>query len=89
MNPTSAARRIRVIVALSALALPTLAACSEEPRALGPADGHDLSPADTGRVAVGDLAPDFTLLSRTGERVTLSDLYHDRDIILVFYRGRW
>lgn len=55
---------------------------------LGPADGHDLAPVDTGRVSVGDAAPDFTLESRTGEAVTLSEL-RGRRIVLVFYRGHW
>ena len=55
---------------------------------LGPADGFDLTPLDTGRVSVGDVAPDFTLESRTGERTTLSDL-RGRRIVLVFYRGHW
>lgn len=58
------------------------------PAPLGPADGHDLAPVDTGRVAVGDVAPDFTLESRTGERVTLSEL-RGRRVLLVFYRGHW
>ena len=55
---------------------------------LGPADGFDLAPVDTGRVSIGDVAPDFTLESRTGERTTLSDLRGKR-IVLVFYRGHW
>lgn len=55
---------------------------------LGPADGFDLAPVDSGRVSIGDVAPDFTLDSRTGERITLSDLRGQR-IVLVFYRGHW
>lgn len=58
------------------------------PAPLGPVDGHDLAPVDTGRVAVGDAAPDFTLESRTGERITLSAL-RGRRVLLVFYRGHW
>jgi cytochrome oxidase Cu insertion factor (SCO1/SenC/PrrC family) len=56
--------------------------------ALGPADGAALPAVDTGRVAVGDTAPDFTLLDRRGEPVTLSEL-RGRRIILAFYRGHW
>jgi cytochrome oxidase Cu insertion factor (SCO1/SenC/PrrC family) len=56
--------------------------------ALGPADGLDLAPLDTGRVSIGDVAPDFTLNSRSGDRTTLSDL-RGRRIVLVFYRGHW
>ena len=52
------------------------------------ADGHDLTPVDTGRVGVGSPAPDFTLESRSGPRVTLSEL-RGRRIVLVFYRGHW
>lgn len=57
--------------------------------ALGPADGRDLPPADTGRVAVGDVAPDFTLASYDDGIVTLSDYRGAKDLILVFYRGWW
>lgn len=77
--------RFHLIPALL-LAIP-LASCTEpEP---GPADGGHLPGVDTGRVAVGETAPDFTLPSRTGELVTLSDLYREKNIILVFYRGHW
>ena len=65
-----------------------LAACQGGAPELGPADGHELPPTDTGRVAVGDTAPDFTLLDRHGEPVTLSEL-RGRRIVLVFYRGHW
>lgn len=58
------------------------------PAPLGPLDGHELPAVDTGRVALGDVAPDFSLESRTGERVTLSEL-RGRRIVLVFYRGHW
>lgn len=57
--------------------------------ALGPVDGHDLPAVDTGRVAVGDTAPDFALESFRGGRVALTDFRGERDIVLVFYRGRW
>ena len=66
------------------------AACGGGERmALGPVDGHDLPPADTGRVSVGDLAPDFALESYEGDVVALSDFRGSRDVILVFYRGHW
>ena len=58
------------------------------PPSLGPADGLDLAAVDTGRVAVGDVAPDFTLETRQGGRLTLSEL-RGRRVILVFYRGHW
>ena len=57
--------------------------------ALGPADGHDLPPTDLERVTAGDLAPDFTAMSRAGEPITLSDYRGDRNVVLFFYRGHW
>lgn len=38
---------------------------------------------------VGDLAPDFTLPSATGDSVTLSRLLMDGPVILTWYRGGW
>ena len=65
------------------------APASDAVPALGPVDGRDLPPADTGRVAVGDTAPDFTLMSYRDGPVTLSDFRGSREVILVFYRGHW
>ena len=59
-----------------------------EPR-LGPQDGFDLPGVDTGRVAVGDLAPDFSLMSYAGTVTTLSDFRGEKNVVLVFYRGYW
>lgn len=56
---------------------------------LGPHDGHDLEPVEAERVAVGEVAPDFTLRAYQGGTVTLSEFRGQRDIILVFYRGHW
>jgi peroxiredoxin len=39
-------------------------------------------------VAVGQLAPDFTLVDQDGKRVTLSAA-HGQKAVLVFYRGYW
>ena len=66
-------------------------ACSRDaaPVVLGPVDGRDLPPADTGRVQVGDLAPDFSLASYDDGIVTLSTFRGTKDVILVFYRGWW
>ncbi|MBK8250235.1 MAG: redoxin domain-containing protein [Gemmatimonadetes bacterium] len=58
-------------------------------RPLGPADAQVLPPTDTARVAVGQLAPDFTLATKEGGTVTLSDYRGKKRIILVFYRGHW
>lgn len=58
-------------------------------RPLGPADAQVLPPTDTARVAVGQVAPDFTLAGKDGGPVTLSDFRGKKRIILVFYRGHW
>lgn len=76
-------------LALAMAALFTAACGSGEHAHLGPMDGLDLPPADTGRVAVGDVAPDFSLRSYPGPVVTLSDFRGKKDVILVFYRGYW
>ena len=56
---------------------------------LGPHDGQDLSGLDTGRVAVGDVAPDFSLVSYAGPVTTLSDFRGEKTVVLQFYRGHW
>lgn len=68
-----------------------LAACTApaDPPTLGAVDGHDLPPADTGRVMAGDPAPDFALRALDGDVVRLSDYRGEKDVILVFYRGHW
>ncbi len=40
-------------------------------------------------VAVGDVAPDFTLEDQDGRKLTLSAERGKRPIVLVFYRGYW
>jgi hypothetical protein len=59
------------------------------PLTLGPKDGSDLSPTDLERVAVGSVAPDFSLRTLAGDTLTLSDFRGKKDVILVFYRGHW
>ena len=56
---------------------------------LGPHDGHDLPGVELDRLAVGDMAPDFTLNSYSGDVVTLSDYRGEKVVLLVFYRGHW
>lgn len=74
-----------------ALAAAVAVACAPDaPQvALGPVDGRDLPAVDTGRVAVGDMAPDFTLTSWKDGVVRLSEYRGAKDVILVFYRGHW
>ena len=70
------------------LTLGTWLVMGSRPR-LGPYDGVDLVGVDTGRVAVGDVAPDFSLMSYAGTATTLSDFRGDKNVVLVFYRGHW
>ena len=56
---------------------------------LGPFDGVGLPPLDTGRVAVGTIAPDFTLEAKDGGTRTLSQFRGKKIVVLVFYRGHW
>ena len=56
---------------------------------LGPVDGAGLPPLDTGRVAPGTSAPDFTLEAKDGGTVTLSQFRGKKTVVLVFYRGHW
>jgi hypothetical protein len=65
------------------------AAQDEAPMTLGPRDGLDLPPTDIERVAVGTVAPDFSLLALDGETYTLSDFQGKKNVVLVFYRGHW
>ena len=70
------------------LTLGTWLVMGSEPR-LRPLDGSDLAGVDTGRVAVGDVAPDFSLMSYAGTVTTLSDFRGEKNVVLVFYRGHW
>ncbi len=40
-------------------------------------------------VAVGDIAPDFTLEDQNKNKVTLSEARGKSPVVLVFYRGYW
>jgi len=60
-----------------------------EPVRLGPRDGPDLPSTDLERVAVGAMAPDFSLRTIAGDIVTLSAFRGAKDVVLVFYRGHW
>jgi cytochrome oxidase Cu insertion factor (SCO1/SenC/PrrC family) len=40
-------------------------------------------------VAVGEMAPDFTLENQNGNKVTLSAARGKSPVVLVFYRGYW
>jgi len=42
-----------------------------------------------GPVAVGEIAPDFTLIDQNGRKHTLSAERGRQPVVLVFYRGYW
>lgn len=87
---TGVVRAISVVLGLAVvLTIGTWLAIGSEPRPLGPHDGLDLPGVDTGRVAVGDIAPDFSLMSYAGTVTTLSDFRGDKNVVLQFYRGHW
>lgn len=81
--------RLARMLAVGTLVLGACSTPDEVRERLGPKDGRELAPADTGRVAVGDPAPDFSLESYDGEIVTLSGYRGSKDVVLVFYRGHW
>ena len=56
---------------------------------LGPEDGANLPATDLKRVKVGESAPDFTLEDADGKKISLSDFRAKKNVVLVFYRGRW
>jgi thioredoxin-dependent peroxiredoxin len=41
--------------------------------------------SSNGRIGVGDVAPDFTLPSQSGEQITLSDVLRRGPVVLYFY----
>jgi hypothetical protein len=56
---------------------------------LGPKDGANFKPTDLDRIRIGARAPDFTLEDTNGRRLSLSDFRREKNVVLVFYRGRW
>lgn len=84
----SAARALVGAVAVWG-AMTILAARPIAAQQLGPVDGAALAPTDTGRVHAGMPAPDFTLESFAGPRVTLSQFRGKKTVVLAFYRGHW
>ncbi len=78
-----------LITLVAAIAAAVVIMIATRPPKLGPKDGEDLAPTELDRVKVGDLAPDFSLLSYSGDVITLSDYRGNRNVVLVFYRGHW
>ena len=50
--------------------------------------GADLKPRNS-PIAVGEVAPDFTLDDHNSGKVTLSSARASMPTVLVFYRGNW
>lgn len=46
------------------------------------------SPYDLNRIQVGQAAPEFTALDKSGQPVRLSS-FRGKNLVLVFYRGQW
>lgn len=60
------------------------------PRAYTEASESELGQLEDGYgIAAGGQAPDATLSSIHGEDITLSDLWQDQNVMLIFYRGGW
>lgn len=77
-----------LLAVLLFLGFPLSDASGQGPQ-LGPKDTGKFPPTDTSRVAVGAVAPDFTLAALIGPPVTLSQFRGKQNVILVFYRGHW
>lgn len=82
-------RRLLGLAASTAFALFVVASLEAQVPKLGPVDGAGLPALDTGRVAIGAVAPDFTLEAKDGGTVTLSQFRGKKTVVLVFYRGHW
>lgn len=82
-------QRVFGIAWVAASAATPFAVSAQATSMLGPKDGAGLPATDTGRVAVGTSAPDFTLAAKDGPPVTLSQFRGKKSIVLVFYRGHW
>jgi cytochrome oxidase Cu insertion factor (SCO1/SenC/PrrC family) len=57
--------------------------------ALSPNSYAEFNAQRTSPVAVGEVAPDFTLEDQRGHKVTLSDSRDKNPVVVVFYRGYW
>ena len=62
-------------------------ACTTKPDSSSSGNG-ELKPRDS-PVALGEMAPDFTLEDQNNRKVTLSSARGSMPTVLVFYRGNW
>ena len=75
---------LKVTIAIALLTVLTVA-CGTK---LTSTRDADLKPRNS-PVAVGEMAPDFTLEDQNNRKVTLSSARGDAPTVLVFYRGNW
>ena len=73
------------VLAATALVIGSIA-CAKLNSSLSGAD--DLKPRNS-PVAVGEMAPNFTLEDQNNRKVTLSSARGSMPTVLVFYRGYW
>ena len=78
-----------VVLALGVAVSSAHTVSAQTPTTLGPVDGRELAATDLERVALGTIAPDFTLAKFGGGTTTLSALRGKKNVVLVFYRGYW
>ena len=79
----------RSLVAAAFATIVVACAAEQAPVQLGPVDGFDLPPTEIDRIAVGTMAPDFSLTAMNDDTLTLSDFRGHKNVVLVFYRGHW
>ena len=61
--------------------------CTTKLDSSSPSDGN-LKPRES-PIAVGEMAPDFTLEDQNNRKVALSSARGSTPTVLVFYRGNW
>jgi len=69
------------------LLLLLVSSCTKEPNTASVKDA-DLTPRTT-PVAVGEIAPNFTLEDQNGQKITLAAARRTAPTVLAFYRGNW
>lgn len=78
-----------VMKSMVLLAILTITACSMGTSKSGAAHPPAEQEGRSSPVAVGEIAPDFTLEDQSGQKVALSSFRGQSPVTLVFYRGYW
>jgi len=76
--------RFKTVVAFMLLVISL--SCAKKPDLTS---GNDELKPRSSQLAVGEMAPEFTLEDHNNQKVTLSSARGVRPTILVFYRGYW